>query len=499
MSWTLTELAEVLNGTMVGVSTIQLPSDITSVVADSRNVTPGALFVAVKGESVDGHTYVGEAFSRGASAAVVEDIASLSSHPGIVVSSGLRAVSSLASFVTDHPSRVLSIVGVTGTNGKTTTTWLISQLMSALGVHAASIGTIGVYVNGCHISESSLTTPDALGVHGSLLDLRARGVQYVSMEVSSHGLHQGRVDDVWFDTAVFTNLTRDHLDYHRTMDGYRAAKERLFALLQRGSLSQGVAVIYNDDPYTPYFLKAARTAVKTVTFGEHPSSDVRLLSCVPLDYGSEIEGVFFGRKVTFISPLSGHFNALNLLASLSVAMTSGMELSSLLRVVPSLVAAPGRLERVPLTHPLAPMVYVDYAHTPDALQRALEALKGVQMRKVDEDSSLWVVFGCGGDRDKGKRSLMGKIASTLADKVVVTSDNPRTEEPGSIIGDIVKDNEVTLTIVDRREAILYALSNASPHDVVLIAGKGHEEYQIVGKTKHYFSDADEVRAYYKPR
>ncbi|HEX6105353.1 MAG TPA: UDP-N-acetylmuramoyl-L-alanyl-D-glutamate--2,6-diaminopimelate ligase [Gemmatimonadales bacterium] len=451
----------------------------TSVSADSRTVGKGGIYVAVRGSQADGHRYVGDAARQGAAAAVVETPQD-AGVPEIVVRDGRRAALVLGSAWYGHPARRLSLVGVTGTNGKTTTVGLVRHLLNAEGT-AGSIGTLGAFDGQGRAVPStagSLTTPGPIDLQATLATLVERGVTRVAMETSSHSLDQGRLDGLGFTAAVFTNLTRDHLDYHGSMDHYLAAKLKLGRLLA----DDGVEVVNLDD--AAWRVIPGRT--RRVTFGLAAAADVRASEVMMDAAGSRfcLSGRFGSADVRL--PLLGDFNVANALAAAACAL--GLE-----RPLPEVVArlaeapqVPGRMERL-CESPC--VVLRDYAHTPDALARALASLRPLTPGR------LIAVFGCGGDRDRGKRPLMGEVAARHADLAIVTSDNPRTEDPEAILDDIVAGMGTTphRRIVDRLQAIHEALAEGRPGDTVLLAGKGHEAYQVLGTRKVPFDEREIVR------
>ncbi len=448
--------------------------------ADSRAVLPGAVYVAVRGSQADGHRFVPDAVRRGAAAVIVETPGA-AGVPEVVVRDGRRAALALGAAWYGHPARRLSLVGVTGTNGKTTTTGLIRHLLNATGT-SGSIGTLGAFDgkgDGVLSTAGALTTPGPIDLQATLATLVERGVERVTMEASSHSLDQGRLDGLRFAAGVFTNLTRDHLDYHGTMESYLAAKLKLGGMLTE----RGVEVVNLDDPAWAVLPLSSRR----VTFGLHPAADVRATGIVLDAAGSRfrLEGCFGSAEVSL--PLLGDFNVANALAAAACALGLGVPLPEVAARLSTSPQVPGRMEL--LTE--APCVVLrDYAHTPDALERALATLRPLTRGR------LVVLFGCGGDRDKGKRPLMGRIAVEGADVAVVTSDNPRTEDPATFIDDIEHGmgGIAHLRIVDRLEAIHTVLRQASPGDTVLLAGKGHETYQILGTEKVPFDERQIVRS-----
>jgi UDP-N-acetylmuramoyl-L-alanyl-D-glutamate--2,6-diaminopimelate ligase len=451
----------------------------TALTADSRAVAPGAVYVAVRGSQADGHRFVPDALRRGAAAVVVEASAG-SGAPEIVVRDGRRAALVLGAAWYGHPARRLTLIGVTGTNGKTTTTGLVRHLLNAGGT-AGSIGTLGAFDGRGEpvlSTAGTLTTPGPIDLQATLLALVERGVDRVTMEASSHSLDQGRLDGLCFAAGVFTNLTRDHLDYHGSMESYLAAKLRLGGMLTEG----GVEVVNLDDPAWAVL----PTSSRRVTFGLHPAADVRATGIVLDAAGSRfrIEGCFGTADVSL--PLLGDFNVANALAAAACALGLGMPLPEVAARLSTSPQVPGRMELL-VESPC--VVLRDYSHTPDALERALATLRPLTRGR------LVVVFGCGGDRDKGKRPLMGRIAAEGADVAVVTSDNPRTEDPATIIDEIEQGmgDVPHLRIVDRLEAIHTVLRQARAGDTIVLAGKGHETYQVLGTEKVPFDEREIVR------
>jgi UDP-N-acetylmuramoyl-L-alanyl-D-glutamate--2,6-diaminopimelate ligase len=447
---------------------------------DSRTIEPGSLYVAVRGSQADGHRFVADAVRRGAVALVVEQPQE-AGVPELVVRDGRRAALALGQAWYGHPGRHLTLIGVTGTNGKTTTTGLIRHLFNATG-GAGSIGTLGAF-DGLDAPVSStagsLTTPGPIDLQATLAELVARGATHVAMEASSHSLDQGRLDGLSFAAGVFTNLTRDHLDYHGTMEAYLAAKLKLSSLLALN----GVEVVNLDDDAWREIPAPARR----VSFGLHPAADVRATRVALDASGSRfrLEGRFGAADGSL--PLLGDFNVANALAAAATALALGLPLDEVMARLAASPQVPGRMERI---SDLPCIVLRDYAHTPDALERALATLRPLTRGR------LIVVFGCGGDRDRGKRPLMGRIAAEGADLAIATSDNPRTEDPGAIVDDIERGmgGVPHLRIIDRLAAIHAALDQARAGDTVLLAGKGHETYQVLGTERVAFDEREIVRA-----
>ena len=471
----------------------RMPSEIRGVAYDSRKVEPGEVFVAIAGLKQDGRRFVEEALARGAAAVVLEgeDIFQGRDVGRILVGSSREALAHLADGYFGHPSGALTLIGITGTNGKTTTSYLVEALLAAQGRRTGVIGTV-VYRIGDVSLPAGQTTPEALETQSLLRRMQDAGVTGVAMEVSSHALALSRVEGIDFDVAVFTNLTQDHLDFHATMDAYRAAKRHLFELLAAGSKPSRAAVVNADD--ASGMAMVTGLPLRTLTYAVRERADIH-----PERWSSGAEGIRMSVRtpsgpMDLASPLVGEHNVDNLLAATGVGIALGMETAAIARALGSVATVPGRFERVEAGQPF--LVVVDYAHTPDALERTLETARKLR----GPSGRLAVVFGCGGDRDRGKRPLMGEIASRLADHVWVTSDNPRSEAPAAIIADIVAGipagaaRDRHETIADRKAAIQRALTWAVAGDVVVIAGKGHETYQIVGSEVLPFDDRAQARA-----
>ncbi len=452
---------------------------VTGVGVDSRAVGRGTLYVAVRGSQADGHRFIPDAVARGAAAVVVEQ-SRAAGVPEIIVRDGRLAAIALGAAWHDHPGRKLTLVGITGTNGKTTTAGLLKHLLNGQGT-AGSIGTLGAFDGRDDPIEStagSLTTPGPVDLQATLAELVERGTTHVVMEASSHSLDQGRLDGLVFAAGIFTNVTRDHLDYHGTMESYLAAKLKLTSLLGTNGLE---VVNLDDDAWQALASRSPR-----ITFGLHPAADVRASGVVLDAAGSrfELTGRFGGAEVSL--PLLGDFNVANALAAAACALGLERPLDEVVSRLAATPQVPGRMERI---SQVPCVVLRDYAHTPDALERALATLRPLTQGR------LIVVFGCGGDRDRGKRSIMGRIAAEGADLAIVTSDNPRTEDPGTIIDDVEQGMGAVphRRVVDRRAAIHAALDEGRAGDTVLLAGKGHESYQVVGTERLPFDEREIVR------
>ena len=456
---------------------------VTSITTDSRSVSPGALYVAVRGSQADGHTFAADAVRRGAAAVVVEKAVNVG-VPEVTVRDGRLAAISLARDWYGDPAAAMTLIGVTGTNGKTTTTGITRHLFNAEGA-AGSIGTLGAFDgagNPVPSTAGSLTTPGAVDLQATFAALRDRGVRTVAMETSSHSLDQGRLDGLTFRAGIFTNLTREHLDYHGTMEAYLAAKLRLTALLG----TDGVEVVNRDDD--AWLAMPAAPPSRRITFGLHPDAMVRAA-----DVQSAAAGTVFtlesrwGRADARI-PLIGDFNVANALGAAACALALGRPLAEVVERLDRLPQVPGRME---ILHRHDFVVLRDYMHTPDAYERVLATLRPLTAGR------LVVLFGCGGDRDRGKRPVMGRIAVERADLVLLTTDNPRTEDPARIIDDIRAGTagapaDKVVTILDREEAIHAAVALARPGDTILLAGKGHETYQVYGHEKVHFDEREIV-------
>ncbi|MEO1092764.1 MAG: UDP-N-acetylmuramoyl-L-alanyl-D-glutamate--2,6-diaminopimelate ligase [Pseudomonadota bacterium] len=457
--------------------------DVTALTADSRDVRPGALFAALRGTDRDGFGFVGEALAGGAAALLGDArLAELQPPVPTVVDADPRRQLALmaARFFVRQPARV---VAVTGTNGKSSTASFTRQLWAAAGRRAASLGTLGIEAPG-RDPGASLTTPDPVRLHKLLAELAEDGIDDLVLEASSHGLDQRRVDGVSFGAAAFLNLTRDHIDYHGSEAAYRAAKWRLFdTLLPTGA----TAVINADLPISAALLDEAHSlGLEVVDFGV-AGRRLRLLEQRPEPVGQSLLLEIDGAKVATSLPVVGAFQAFNLLAAIGLVMATGLTAAAALAGVPRLQPPRGRMQRAG-AHPTGAPVFVDYAHTPDALDQALQGLRPHCRGR------LAVVFGAGGDRDRGKRPEMGRIAVARADRVIVTDDNPRSEEPARIRAEVLAAAPEAMEIGDRAEAIRAAVRDLQPGDVLLVAGKGHETGQIVGTEVKPFDDVAEVEA-----
>jgi UDP-N-acetylmuramoyl-L-alanyl-D-glutamate--2,6-diaminopimelate ligase len=457
--------------------------EIIGLTADSRQVKPGFLFAALRGAARDGRGFAAEAVSKGAVAILTDDPAALALDPEtrhrIAIIADPAPQRRLALFASRFYRRQpRMIAAVTGTNGKTSVAHFAREIWTFLGYQAASLGTLGL-VTPAGRRAGALTTPDPVGLHRDLAELADGGIDHVVIEASSHGLAQFRLDGVAVAAAAFTNLTRDHLDYHGDMESYRAAKERLFtALLAQG----GPAILNADSPEFARFAAICREhGHPIIAYGGAARAELRIVDRMARPSGQRITADLFGERHTIDLPLVGDFQAMNVLAALGLVIASGAAMDAALPTLPRLSGVPGRMQLVGESAGGAP-VFVDYAHTPDALGSVLAALRPHAERR------LAIVFGAGGDRDRGKRALMGRVAAELADRVYVTDDNPRSEKPAEIRRAILAAAPQAIEIGDRRAAIAAAIAELRRGDVLVIAGKGHETGQIVGTDILPFDD-----------
>lgn len=459
---------------------------ITRITTDSREAGPGSLFIAIRGTKVDGHDHVGEALARGVSAVVTDhasDVAVPMNIANISVENTREALSYFAAvFYGMQPN---CIVAVTGTDGKTSTAEFARQLFELQGKASASIGTLGVKCSDAALAEtlrSTHTSPDPMLLHKLLQELKQGGIEHVAIEASSHGLDQHRIDAVNIDAAAVTTITRDHLDYHGTEADYVAAKLRLFSeLLPKGKR----AVLNADDAHYAAFRAAAEKAGNAIVTYGYAGEDIRILDVVANAQGLSAKLRVGGEDVSLVLPHYGEFQLMNMCAA--VGLTAGdASLASVMTQCSKLKGVPGRMELV-ARHPNGAVLFIDYAHTPGALEKLLQ----VARRHVK--GRLHLVFGCGGDRDAGKRPLMGAVAEALADVVIVTDDNPRSETPAAIRAEIMEACPKAREIGDRAEAIRTAMTELQKDDALIVAGKGHETTQTIGTQVLHFNDAEAIR------
>jgi UDP-N-acetylmuramoyl-L-alanyl-D-glutamate--2,6-diaminopimelate ligase len=457
--------------------------DITSISADSRAIKPGDLFVAVAGAKDDGLRFVPAALAAGAAAVMAERVPATVLPDGVafvMVGDARRALARAAAKL--FARQPATIAAITGTSGKTSVAAFTRQIWTAVGVRAASIGTVGL-ISPTREHYGSLTTPDPVALHRSLAELAGEGVTHLAIEASSHGLDQHRLDGVRVAAGGFTNLSRDHLDYHPTLEAYLAAKLRLFTDLV---VPDGAAVVAADHEHADAVTAvAARRGLRLLTVGRR-GTGIRLLDLAIDGFAQALSLDHAGRAYSVRLPLPGAFQVDNALVAAGLAIATGSDPGAVFAALAQLKGAKGRLELV--GESAGAPIFVDYAHKPDALAKALEALRPYATER------LVVVFGCGGDRDQGKRPMMGAIAARMADRVVVTDDNPRSESPAAIRAAILHAAPGAIEIGDRREAISASIAGLRPGDVLLIAGKGHETGQIIGKQVLPFSDHEAVAA-----
>jgi len=461
--------------------------EIASVAYDSRKVTPGALFVAIRGEHADGNRFVGDALGRGAVAVVSEHPRPGEASSGaawIRVDEPRKALALIAANFYGRPTAAMELVGITGTNGKTTTSFVMDSILRAAGHSTGLFGTIL-----CRTPKSEaaakFTTPESLELQKFFAQVRGEGGTHVSMEVSSHALALDRVWGCRFSAAIFSNLTRDHLDFHKTMEGYGAAKRRLFE--GTGAGKPAVGVVNRDDPAANIF---SELATRTITYGLGPGCDVTTKRFSPAFTGLEFTAQTPEGKIEVASPLVGKINVYNLLAATAAAVGMGVPREAIEQGIRECRSVPGRFERVDCGQPF--LVIVDYAHTDDALRNLLQTA-----RELNKSGRIITVFGCGGERDRTKRPLMGEAAGALSDLVVLSSDNPRGEDPLNIINDALVGLQRTaceyVIEPERARAVALAIERARPGDLVLLAGKGHETYQILRDRTIDYDDREEAR------
>lgn len=452
--------------------------DILDVTSDSRKAAERTVFVCVKGEKADGHDFAAAAAAQGCIAVVAEHPTD-APVPHILVKDSRRAYALMCANLFENPARKLRLVGVTGTNGKTTTTFLIKGILEQNGHKSGLIGTIQ-NMAGDTVLPSHFTTPEPHELQETFRRIADAGCEFAVMEVSSHALDQERVAGLSFEVGLFTNLTQDHLDYHKTMENYLAAKQKLFTM-------SGVGIINLDDPSAQSFLDGAQC--KTVTYSaKRMDADYTARNIRYRSDGIDYELVGMGVIGRVSAHIPGGFSVYNTLAAASCALTLGLPFNGVITALAELKGVKGRIEVVPTGRDFT--VIIDYAHTPDALEKILRAVRGFAKGRIV------ALFGCGGDRDRTKRPLMGAVTAKNADFCIVTSDNPRTEDPAAIIADILPGMEDIGTpyvvIENRRDAIRYAIEHAQKDDVVLLAGKGHEDYQIIGREKHHFDEREVI-------
>ena len=475
------KLQELLRGVAVKSSTAADDLEIREVRYDSRAVQAGDLFVAIRGFATDGHQYISKALEQGAVAVVCEEAPA--DVPAVVVENARQALAEIAANRFGHPADSMVMLGVTGTNGKTTTTYLVKHMLEDAGHKVGLIGTNQNLI-GDEVIETERTTPESYELHALFARMRDAGCTHVIMEVSSHSLVLDRVYGIPFAVGAFTNLTQDHLDFHKTMEEYRKAKAMLFAISKKG-------VINLDDDAAQAMLADAKCPCMTFSC-EKDAADLTAKNIRLHADGVEFVATTKGELARVKLPIPGHFSVENALAALGMVLQTGMPLADAARSLATATGVKGRVEVVPTDTDYT--VLIDYAHTPDGVENVLRAVRGFAKGRVI------ALFGCGGDRDRTKRPKMGKIAADLADFCVVTSDNPRTEDPKAIIDDILEGMQGTKTpmevIVDRPEAIHWALAHAKKDDVIVLMGKGHETYQEINHVKHHMDEREIVASFF---
>jgi UDP-N-acetylmuramoyl-L-alanyl-D-glutamate--2,6-diaminopimelate ligase/murE/murF fusion protein len=465
--------------------------EIRAIAHDSRKVTKGALFVCIAGATVDGHAFVPQAVKNGAVAILTEKDVEVAAGVAILkVNDVQAAIHSMAPYFYDYPSQKMRVIGITGTNGKTTTSYITRAILRNAGYKVGLIGTIQIMIED-DVLPIHNTTPDVLDLQEAMALMAARGMDYVVMEVSSHALAQNRVDGCEFDTAVFTNLTQDHLDYHKTLENYMMAKARLFELISDTKQKKlgKTAVVNIDDAAGKIMLEYADC--RHITYAIEKAADLRAIDIDVLAKGANfaIEGSFGEMKLQL--KITGIFNVYNVMSAVGAALAEHIDIGCIKKTLLAFTSVPGRFELVDEGQEFS--VIVDYAHTPDGLENILHTARQIAKKRII------TVFGCGGDRDRTKRPLMGRIAAELSDIVLATSDNPRSEDPEFILSQVEEGVRNALhgkpheKIVDRRAAIFRAVELAEPEDIVVIAGKGHENYQILKDRTIHFDDKEVVR------
>jgi UDP-N-acetylmuramoyl-L-alanyl-D-glutamate--2,6-diaminopimelate ligase len=483
---------------MYGKMVLTQDISVRNIRYDSRRVGPGDLFVALRGTVQNGHRFIDEAIAAGAPVVVVDDDAARPDtffmHSGVLkvlVPDARVALAGLSANFYGRPADRLQLVGITGTNGKTTTSHLIRAIFEAAGRPTGLVGTIEYRIRE-RVVPATHTTPESTELNALLAEMERAGCVAAVMEVSSHALALSRVEGLGFRAAVFTNLTQDHLDYHNSMEEYFRAKKKLFDPLG----PDAVAIVNADDPYGSRMIGETRAAA--LTYGFTPGCDVRATEVDMTVDGCRCTVTHPGGELTIRSSLTGRFNILNILASCATGLGLGISPPAIEAGIRSVEAVRGRFEKV--MSPAGWTAIIDYAHTPDALENCLRTIR--ELAPASDGHRVITVFGCGGNRDRGKRPIMGRIASRWSDIAIVTSDNPRDEDPASIIDAIIvgmPPGGEKYVEVNRRTAIRSALTKARSGDVVLVAGKGHETYQIIGATRHHFDDREEVEAFIREK
>lgn len=472
---------------------------ISAIAYDSRKCIPDSMFIALRGSQVDGHKYINSALELGSSVIVCEEIPKELLYKDtitfIVVNNSRIALAEISHIWYDFPTKNMNIIGITGTNGKTTTTYLIKEILEYAQKRTAIIGTTGIFIDN-KIIPATHTTPESLELCEVFNEIAKNNVKYVSMEVSSHALDQHRVYGISYDAALFSNLTLDHLDYHKTIQEYAKAKKKLFEMLK----PEGIGLVMDNGEYSEYFYNSI-TSLNKYYIGRTPRSDIQITKenlninstefelVISKNTPKQLHGNYY-----FTTNLLGSFNIDNAAMAITIALLYGLPYEIIKQGILQAKGAPGRMQRVMLRN--SAIGIVDYSHTPDALEKALKSCREL-LNETKEAGRLISVFGCGGNRDNSKRPIMGKISSEFADYSIITSDNPRTEDPNEIIkqiySGIADDFKKNIVVIpNRSEAIQYAVNISKSNDLILVAGKGHENYQILGNDKIHFDDVEEL-------
>lgn len=488
----ITQISKFLTGVLSSTIPDQnSDTEITGISNNTKELASNNVYVAIKGFSLDGHVFIKDALSKGASLIILDNKEFTGNFPHILVKNSRIALAEISALFFKNPSQHLKVIGVTGTNGKTTTNWMIYHLLNLLKSPCLRIGTLGtegILTNGekTLVNNETLTTGDSIFIQKILNQAVGEKLESAVMEVSSHALDQERVRNIDFDVAIFTNLTQDHLDYHLSFENYFKAKKKLFDQLDLSKKVHKTAIINTNSEYGKTLFRLSQNKnYNIITFGDEPENYIQIKevnnSIKNNSLILKIDKTDYKVDTSFI----GHHNAENIACTIATGLALGYDLIKILSVISKIPQVPGRLESCG-NNKIG--IFVDYAHTPDALLNVLKSMRDVAKKR------LLVLFGCGGDRDKTKRPRMLEAASSLADSIIVTSDNPRTEDPNKIIEDILSEgHKADIVEADRRIAIKKAIKIMSEGDVLIIAGKGHEDYQIIGKEKHHFSDQEEVK------
>lgn len=493
-------IVEVKNKIPNSVLTGNLDVKVSGLTSDSRRVKPGDIFVCIEGLTVDGHKYIDKAIELGATAIIVSKDVNVKENIAVITVEDTReAMLFVAPYIYDYPANKMRMIGVTGTNGKTTTTHIIAHILEEQGYKVGVIGTVHLLINGKSYPIHN-TTPDAGDLQPMLHQMVEEGVEFCIMEVSSHALALNRVSGVEFDNAVFTNLTQDHLDFHKTFENYLEAKAKLFEQVSRKNQTKENkgAVINLDDQYGKAIMEYVSATCKTYGIGINGVPTLEAKDICISSKNTEYTLTVNGEKYKVETGTTGLFNVYNTLAAVGSCLIENIDIKNIIKSLATFKAVPGRFELIEEGQDYA--VVVDYAHSPDGLENILRTAKGIA------ENDIIVVFGCGGDRDKSKRPIMGEIAARYANKVIITSDNPRSEEPQNIIDDIIvgvrqgiQQGNTFDVEFDREKAIKKAIKVAQKGDIVLIAGKGHEDYQILKDETIYFDDRKIARKALKER